>query len=63
MLFRKVRDFIKVSFNCDKKLYDKLEYIKDVYFCNTTDIINQALREYIERFEKKKSRLDKINDK
>lgn len=53
MLFRKVRDFIKISFNCDKKLYDDLEEIKDVYFCNTTDIINQALREYIERFFKK----------
>lgn len=57
MFFKKVKDFIKISFNCEKSICDAIEEIKDDYFCTTTDVINEALREYIKRYYKKKSRL------
>lgn len=51
----------KVSFNCPDEILEKLEEIKDVEFCNTTDVIIDALVCYIKRFDKKMARLDKIN--
>ena len=33
----------KVSFNCPDEILEKLEEIKDVEFCNTTDVIIDAL--------------------
>lgn len=63
MLFKLIRDFIKVSFNCEKELYYKIQEIKDFYFCSTTNIINEALRDYIKKFEKKKNRIYKEQNK
>lgn len=57
MLFKKRKDFIKMSFNCDIKIYERVEDIKEFYFCNTTDVINEALREYIKKFDKKMEKL------
>lgn len=55
---QKKKEVVKISVNIPVELVEYIEEIKDLEFCNTTDVIIDALVEHIKRFKKKKSRLD-----
>lgn len=59
MLFRKNIDYEKISFNSPKELVDKIDEISDFYFCNRTDVINEAINYYYKSFKKRIKRIEK----
>lgn len=59
MLFRKNIDYEKISFNSPKELVDKIDEISDFYFCNRTDVINEAINYYYKSFKKRVKRIEK----
>lgn len=59
-IFKRKKDFIKISFNCPVELAEKIEEIKDVEWSSATEIIVRSVREYGKKFDKKMSKLDKL---
>lgn len=63
MLFRKNVDYEKISFNSPKEVVKKIYEISEFYFCNRTDVINEAINYYHKSFKKKLNRLEKREPK
>lgn len=63
MIFKKFnRDYDKISANIDKELSRELDDIALLKLCSKTDIINEALEEYVERFKKKMERKRRMDE-
>ena len=60
MLFKKFnKSYDKISVNIDKNLSKKLDEISMFYFCSRSDVVNEALNDYVKKFNKKIDRLNK----
>lgn len=59
MIFKKNINCEKISFNCPKDNVEKIDEISEFYFCNRTDVLNEAIKYYHKNFRKKINRIKK----
>lgn len=63
MIFKRFnRDYDKISANIPKELSRELDDIALFELCSKTDVINEALEEYVKHFKKKLERKKRIEE-
>ena len=59
MFFKKYIPIDKISFNCPKKITDKIDEISNFYCCSRTEVLKMAIEHFHKSFKRKISKLEK----